>query len=79
MMIIKVLGTGCAKCDKLIDNVRIAMKESEVTAEVIKVEDFKEIMGYKVMSTPALVIDDVVKIKGRVASVAEIKTMLAGN
>jgi small redox-active disulfide protein 2 len=75
-MIIKVLGTGCSKCDKLVENVRKAIKESGVRAEVIKVEDFKEIMSYKVMSTPALVVDDVVKIKGRVASVAEIKAIL---
>lgn len=75
-MIIKVLGTGCSKCDKQIENVKTALKESGVSAEIVKVEDFKEIMGYKVMSTPALVIDDEVKIKGRVASVTEIKEML---
>lgn len=75
-MIIKVLGTGCSKCKKQMENVKTAIEESGTEAEVIKVEDFKEIMGYKVMSTPALVIDDVVKIKGRVASVAEIKAML---
>ena len=74
-MIIKILGTGCAKCDKLMENVNTALKESNVEAEVVKVEDFKQIMSYKAMSTPALVIDDVVKIKGRVASVAEIKAM----
>ena len=75
-MIIKVLGTGCAKCKKQMENVKTAIEELEIEAEVIKVEDFKEIMGYKVMSTPALVIDDVVKIKGRVASVSEIREML---
>lgn len=78
MMIIKVLGTGCSKCNKQIENVKTALEESGVSAEIIKVEDFKEIMGYKVMSTPALVIDDKVKVKGRVASVAEIKEMLIG-
>lgn len=76
-MIIKVLGTGCTKCDKQIANVKTALKESGISAELVKVEDFKEIMGYKVMSTPALVIDEVVKTKGRIASVEEIKEMLS--
>ncbi len=73
---IKILGTGCPKCSKLAANVRIALEETEKTAEVVKVTDMAEIMEYDIMLTPALVIDEQVKISGRVATVQEIKEML---
>lgn len=75
-MKIEVLGTGCAKCKNLYENVRKALEESGKTAEITKVEDIPSIMKYGVMSTPALVIDDQVKFSGKVASVAEIMGML---
>lgn len=75
-MQIKILGTGCPKCSKLAANVRIALEETEKTAEVVKVTDMAEIMEYDIMLTPALVIDEQVKISGRVATVQEIKEML---
>lgn len=74
-MKIEVLGTGCAKCGTLYDNVSKALAESGKSAEVVKVEDIPSIMKYGVMSTPALVIDGQVKFSGRVASPAEIKTI----
>ncbi|MEX1133162.1 MAG: thioredoxin family protein [Flavobacteriales bacterium] len=76
MKTIKVLGTGCAKCKTTIAHAEEAVKLSGVEAQVIKVEDIMEIMKYNVLTTPVLVIDEEVKIKGRVASVDEITTFL---
>ena len=56
-MLIKILGTGCAKCTTLYDNVKAALTELGREAEVIKVQDIPSIMKYGVMSTPALVVD----------------------
>ncbi len=75
-MTIKILGTGCAKCKTTVANVQEAVRQAGVEAEVIKVEDIQEIMEYNVLSTPVVVIDEAIKIKGRVASVEEIKALL---
>lgn len=75
-MKIEVLGTGCAKCKTLHENVMKALEESGRSAEVVKVEDIPSIMKYGVMSTPALVVDGHVKFSGKVATVAEIKGIL---
>ena len=71
-MIIKVLGTGCAKCKTMEKATRQAVDEMEIEAEVIKIEDILEIMGYGVMRTPALVIDEKVVMYGKTLSVKEI-------
>lgn len=75
-MIIKVLGPGCANCKKLEKNVQVAVKELGLSASIEKVTDFKEISKYGVMSTPALVVDEEVKVYGKVAKAEEIKTYL---
>ena len=75
-MKIEVLGTGCAKCKTLYENVKKAVEESGASAEVVKVEDIPSIMKYGVMSTPALVIDGQVKFSGKVPGVAELKGLL---
>ncbi|GAA0180548.1 thioredoxin family protein [Clostridium sediminicola] len=75
-MIIKVLGTGCTKCKKLEENAKKAVSESGKDVSVEKVTDFKDIMKYGVMKTPALVIDEKVKVSGRVAKVDEIIKLL---
>ena len=75
-MKIEVLGTGCAKCKTLYENVKSAVQESGKDAEVVKVEEIPKIMAYGVMSTPALVVDGQVKFSGKVASVSEIKEVL---
>lgn len=75
-MIIKVLGSGCANCKKLESNTREAVKELGIDATIEKVEDFKDIMAYGVMKTPALVVDEKVKVMGRVPSVEDIKKYL---
>ena len=76
IMKIEVLGTGCAKCKTLYENVRRAVAEGEYEAEISKVEEIQKIMAYGIMSTPALVINGQVKCSGKVVSVAEIMGML---
>lgn len=75
-MKIEVLGSCCSKCETLLANVKEAVAETGVQAEVVKVTDFKEIMKYGVMTTPGLVIDGVVKAAGKVPGKEEIKSML---
>ena len=75
-MIIKVLGTGCKKCEKTEANAREAVRELGIEATIEKVEDVQGIMSYGVMATPALVIDEEVKVKGKVPSVEDIKKFL---
>ncbi|NQU80396.1 MAG: TM0996/MTH895 family glutaredoxin-like protein [Bacteroidetes bacterium] len=75
-MEIKILGTGCPKCKALEKATINALAELDIAANVSKVEDIMEIMNYGVISTPALVIDEKVVIKGRVPSENEIKEIL---
>lgn len=75
-MIIKILGSGCAKCGKLEKNARKAAEELGIDATIEKITDFKEIMSYGVMKTPALVVDGETKIVGKVAKPDEIKKYL---
>jgi len=75
-MEIKILGTGCSKCKTLEKLTREVIEQNGVDATVTKVEDIMEIMKYGIMSTPALVVDGNVVIKGRVPSAQEIKTAL---
>ena len=74
---IEVLGTGCPKCGKVEEMVRRAVAESGVEAEVIKVKDIREILKYKVMMTPAVVVDGEVKVSGRVPTLEEARAFLA--
>jgi small redox-active disulfide protein 2 len=76
-MTIKVLGTGCKKCKELEQNVREAIAQLGINADVQKVEEIPQIMRYGVMSTPALVIDEKVVSSGKLLSVEEIKALLA--
>jgi len=75
-MDIKILGTGCPKCKTLEKLTREVVEKNGVEATIGKVEDIMEIMKYGVMSTPALVIDGKVVIKGRIPSEQEIKSAL---
>ncbi len=69
---IKILGTGCPKCKTTTALIEEVVKENNIDAEIIKVEDIMEIMQYNVLSTPAVVVDEEIKVKGRVPSKTEI-------
>jgi small redox-active disulfide protein 2 len=73
---IKVLGPGCPKCKTTYNNVLEALKQTGIEATVSKIEDIEEMMKYNVLTTPVLMINDVAKIKGRIADVKEIKELL---
>jgi small redox-active disulfide protein 2 len=75
-MNIKILGSGCKNCKKLEEATNQAVKELGIEADIEKVEDFKKIMEYGVMQTPALVVDEDVKFSGRVPKVDDIKEYL---
>ncbi len=70
---IKVLGPSCTKCKTTYSNVLEAVKQLGIEADVTKVEDIEEMMKYNVLTTPVLMVDDVIKVKGRVADINEIK------
>ena len=75
-MDIKILGTGCAKCKTLEKLTRDVVEQNGFQATITKVEDIVDIMKYNIMSTPALVVNEKVEIKGRVPSADEIKQVL---
>ena len=75
-MEIKILGTGCTKCQKLAEAAAEAAKVHNLDFQISKVTDIAQIMDYGVMSTPALVVDDQVVMSGRLASVEEIVALL---
>ena len=76
MMIIKILGTGCSKCQSLERETINALAELNVAADVKKVTKMDEIMQYDVMMTPALVINDKVKSAGKVLKPEQIKELI---
>ncbi len=71
---IKILGTGCPKCKKMMELVKEALKGHNF--EIEKVEDINKITSYGVMMTPALVVDGVVKVCGKLPSLNEIKEIV---
>lgn len=75
-MEIKVLGTGCTKCNLLEDATKKAVQKAGLDATVEKVTDMGQIMSYGVMSTPALVVDGQVRLAGRVPSVDDLVSLL---
>ena len=75
-MVIKVLGKGCKKCQLLEKNVNKALEHLGISARVIKVTDNNTITNYGVMQTPALVVDEQVKLAGRVASYKKIASLI---
>lgn len=76
-MEIKILGSGCAKCKSTYNNVLEALKQTNTEANVVKIEDLEEMMKYNVLTTPVLMIDDEVAVRGRVAEVSEIVKLLS--
>jgi len=78
-MKIEVLGKGCAKCKQLEKDVYNALAELNMAADVSKVDDLQKILSYKVMTTPALVIDGQVKLAGRLPRKDELRKFLKGD
>jgi small redox-active disulfide protein 2 len=74
---IQILGTGCARCQKLQQNAEMAANDLGLDYSLEKVSEIGEIMKFKVWQTPGLVIDGEVKAVGRVLSMEEIKKLLA--
>ena len=74
--VIKVLGSGCPKCQTMTGVVKEVIAENNIDATIEKVEDVMEIMKFDVMITPALVVDGVVTIKGRIPSKDEVLQLL---
>ncbi len=72
-MEIKILGSGCANCKKLESNTQEAARQLNRNITITKVQNIKEIMKYGVMRTPAIVINEKVKMAGKVCTVEEIK------
>ncbi len=75
-MEIKVLGPGCAKCKTTYQVIEKVIKENNLDVKLTKVDDIMEMMNYNIMTTPAVVVDEVVKIKGHVPTESEVKTLL---
>jgi small redox-active disulfide protein 2 len=73
---IMILGTGCAKCNKLYELTKEAVEALGIENELSKVDDIQEIMKYGVMMTPALIVDGDVKTVGKVPSADELKEIL---
>lgn len=76
MKTIKVLGSGCASCTTTEELIKKVANEQNIKVNIIKVNDIQYIMSYDVMSTPAVVINEKVILKGRVPSIDEIKNLL---
>jgi small redox-active disulfide protein 2 len=76
MLTIKVLGPGCANCKNLEAVTRLAVSKLGIEAQIIKVTEYPEILKYKLMSTPGLVINEKVVSAGRIPGEAEVTTFL---
>lgn len=76
-MHVKILGPGCGNCHALERLTREALADLNATAEITAVTDYPTILGYGVMSTPALVVDEQVVMSGRVPSKAQVHQLLA--
>lgn len=74
---IKVLGPGCGNCERLYAEAEKAVAQLAAPAAITKVQDIKEIMAYKILAMPALVINGEIKSAGRIPKAAEITTWLA--
>ena len=76
-MLIKILGTGCAKCNRLEQLTREAAAELGIVADFEHVTQMEQIMAYPIMTTPALVVDEQVKCSGRIPSKDELRSWLS--
>ena len=77
MKTLQILGTGCPKCRKLAENTEAAAQSLGIEYRMEKVTDIAKIVAFGVMSTPALAVDGVVKVSGKVPSAEEMKKLLS--
>ena len=77
MKTIKILGAGCTKCKQTESIVKETIEKHGIEATIQKVEDIQQIIQYNVLTTPAVVVDEVVKLKGRVPTVNEVREALS--
>lgn len=75
-MEIKVLGPGCAKCKTTYNVIEKVIKENNLDVKLTKVDDIMEMVSYNIMTTPAVVVDEVVKMKGQVPTESDVKKLL---
>jgi small redox-active disulfide protein 2 len=77
VLTLKVLGPGCANCRKLEEIARAAVASAGVEAEVLKVTDMQQIVGYGVLKTPGLVINEKLVCSGRIPSLQQVEGWIA--
>ena len=75
-MEIKVLGPGCAKCKTTYNVIEKVIKENNLDVKLTKVDDIMEMVSYNIMATPAVVVGEVVKMKGQVPTESDVKKLL---
>lgn len=75
-MEVKVLGPGCAKCKTTFQVIEKVIKENNLDVKLTKVDDIMEVMSYNIMTTPAVVVDGEVRMKGQVPSESDVKRLL---
>jgi len=75
-MIIKVLGSGCAKCNQLENLTKEVLKEMGIEATIEHVKDINKIMDYPILATPGLVIDEEVVVSGKVPDKAKLNQII---
>ena len=73
---IKVLGPGCARCKATVEVVKKALEHKGLQADIVKVEDVEEIVKYNILKTPTIVINEQVKLSGRIPTQEEIEAFL---
>lgn len=76
-MKIQILGTGCAKCDKLADTAKQAADQLSLDYQLEKITDLNQIMAFGIMSTPGLAVDGKVLVSGKVPKQAELEKLLS--
>ena len=76
IMEVKILGPGCAKCKTTYNLVEKIIKENNLDVKLSKVDDIMGMLNYNILSTPAIIINGAVKIKGHIPSEREIKELL---
>ena len=75
-MEIKVLGPGCSRCKTTYQVIEKVIRENNLDVKLTKVDDLMEMMKYNIMTTPAVVVDEVVKMKAQVPTESDVKKLL---